>query len=293
MIDCQRIADYFGVVYEGDSDAQTEKMVKDHLESCPACREDFKWYGVTVQALANLEQVAPPNDFLRRVNERIDQNPSPFQSILSQIKNLLNSIPTAPVPVGAASLAFVTVLCFFVYNYATPEVSRLEKTAFEAKSPAQTAPVEVVSLPAQPQVVASAPFAPQAAPFSRAYVPYDGTGRLRSSSVAWRFPTVADQIGADNLTVESPQIELALQTLRDILPGIQGKLIDEQFKGSLGETLVGVIIPSNRYGDLTSALVNHGAVEVGARSQESDSPAPSKVDSRNVRLYIRFTQAPK
>ena len=293
MIDCQRIADYFGVVYEGDSDAQTEKMVKDHLESCPACREDFKWYGVTVQALANLEQIAPPNDFLRRVNERIDQNPSPFQSILSQIKNLLNSIPTAPVPVGAASLAFVSVLCFFVYNYATPEVGQLGKTAVEAKSSAQTAPVEVVSLPAQTQVVASAPFAPQAAPFSRAYVPYDGAGRLRSSSVAWRFPTVADQIGADNLTVESPQIDLALKTLKDILPGIQGKLIDEQFKGSLGETLVGVIIPSNRYGDLTSALVNHGAVEVGARSLESDSPAPAKVDSRNVRLYIRFTQAPK
>ena len=293
MIDCQRIADYFGVVYEGDSDAQTEKMVKDHLESCPACREDFKWYGVTVQALANLEQVAPPNDFLRRVNERIDQNPSPFQSILSQIKNLLNSIPTAPVPVGAASLAFVSVLCFFVYNYSIPEVDKLGNTAFEAKSTAQTAPVEVVSLPAQTQVVASAPFAPQAAPFSRAYVPYDGAGRLRSSSVAWRFPTVADQIGADNLTVESPQIDLALKTLKDILPGIQGKLIDEQFKGALGETLVGVIIPSNRYGDLTSALVNHGAVEVGARSQESDSPAPAKVDSRNVRLYIRFTQAPK
>jgi len=292
-MDCQRIADYFGVVYEGDSDAQTEKMVKDHLESCRACREDFKWYGVTVQALANLEQIAPPNDFLRRVNERIDQNPSLFQSILAQIKNLLNSIPTAPVPVGAASLAFVTVLSFLVYNYSPTEVSQFGKAGFTAQSPVQTAPVEVVSMPAQPQVVASAPFAPQFAPFSRAFVPYDGAGRFASSSVAWRFPTVADEIGADNLTVESPHIDLALKSLKDILPGIQGKLIDEQFKGPFGETLVGVIIPSNRYGDLASALVNHGAVEVGARSQDSDSPAPAKVDSRNVRLYIRFTQAPK
>ena len=29
MMDCERIADYFGAVYEGDSDTQTEKMVKD------------------------------------------------------------------------------------------------------------------------------------------------------------------------------------------------------------------------------------------------------------------------
>ena len=244
--------------------------------------------------MANLEQIAPPNDFLRRVNERIDQNPSHFQSILSQIKNLLNSIPTAPVPVGAASLAFVTVMGFLVYNYAPTEVSQFGTAGFTTKSSAQPSPVEVVSMPAQPQVVASAPFAPQAAPFSHSFVPYDGAGRFGSSSVAWRFPTVADEIGADNLTVESPHIDLALKTLKDILPNIQGKLIDEQVqRGPLGETLVGVIIPSNRYGDLASALVNHGAVEVGARSLESDSPAPARVDSRNVRLYIRFTQAPK
>jgi len=75
MMDCERIADYFGAVYEGDSDTQTEKMVKDHLKSCAACREDFKWYGVTIQALANLEQVAPPNDFLKQLNARIDKKP--------------------------------------------------------------------------------------------------------------------------------------------------------------------------------------------------------------------------
>ena len=112
-----------------------------------------------------------------------------------------------------------------------------------------------------------------------------------STAVSWRFPTVADELGADNLTVESPHIDLALQTLKKILPDIQGKLVDEKFKGVRGETLVGVIIPSNRYGDLATALVNHGAIEVGAQSQES--PAPTKVDSGNVRLYIRFTEAPK
>ncbi len=36
MMDCERITEYFGAVYEGESDARIEKMVKDHLD--PALR---------------------------------------------------------------------------------------------------------------------------------------------------------------------------------------------------------------------------------------------------------------
>lgn len=288
MMDCEWIANQYGAFYEGDSDAQTEKMVKEHLKSCEACREDFKWYGVTIQAMANLEQVAPPNDFLQQLNARIDKTSSPFQSIISQIKNLLNSIPTVPVPVGAVSLAFVTFMAFFVYNYTASETIQLAKSDVTAKREASTPPIELASRNAQPHVVASAPFATQ-----RALVPYDGTGRLGSTTVSWRFPTIADEIGGDNLTVESPRFDIALKNLKDILPDIQGQLIDEKVRWAHGEALVGVIIPCSKYGDLTSALVNHGAVEVGARSPESESPAPTRVDSSNVRLYIRFTQAPQ
>ena len=292
-MDCERVADYFREVYEGDSDTQTEKMVEDHLKSCAACREDFKWYRVTVHALANLERVVPPNDFLEQLNFRIDKNSSLFQSFIFQIKNLLNSAPAVPVPVSAMSLAFVTVCAFLVYSYAPTDFSHGGKTDLSFKSNSQnvTLPSGQVSRPVDSGVVASAPFSPQSSTFSRSFVPYDGPGR--SSAVSWHFPTVADQIGADNLTVESPQVDLALETLRNILPGIHGRLVDERFRNAFGEALVGVIIPSNRYGDLTSALVNHGAIEVGARSLGSESPAPTKVDSRNVRLYIRFTQAPK
>jgi hypothetical protein len=284
MMDCERITEYFGAFYEGESDARIEKMVKDHLRSCAACREDYKWYGVTIQAMANLEQIAPPNDFLIQLNARIDKNSSPLKSIISQIKNLLNSIPTAPVPVGAVSLAFVTIMAIYVYNYSPAETSHQSlQTAVASREASSASQGEVPLRPLQSQMVASAPY-------SRAFAPYTTPG---GSAVSWRFPTVADELGADNFTVESPHVDLALQTLKNLLPDIQGTLVDENLKGSRGEALIGVIIPSNRYGDLATALVNHGAVEVGVRSQGTDSPAPSKLDSGNVRLYIRFTQAPK
>lgn len=60
MMDCERITEYFGLVYDGEADALVEKLVKDHLRSCSACREDYKWYGATIQGMANLEQIAPP-----------------------------------------------------------------------------------------------------------------------------------------------------------------------------------------------------------------------------------------
>ncbi|MGC8659473.1 MAG: anti-sigma factor family protein [Desulfomonilaceae bacterium] len=293
MMDCQRVADYFGAVYEGDSDTETEKMVEDHLKSCEACREDFKWYRVTVHALANLEQVAPPNDFLEQLNLRIDKNTSLFQSLIFQIKNLFISGPIVPIPVSAVSLAFVTMCAFLVYNYSPTDFSLKEKNNLSSNGNSQNVVASADQTPqhVDSRMVASAPFSPQASMLSHPLVPYEGPGR--SSSVSWHFPTVADQIGADNLTVESPQVDLAVETLKNILPDLQGRLVDERFRDAFGEALVGVIIPSSRYGDLTSALVNHGAIEVGARSLGTESPAPTKVDSRNVRLYIRFTQVPK
>ena len=155
----------------------------------------------------------------------------------------MNSIPTAPVPVGAMSLAFVTVCAFLVYNY-SPELSQIGKSGLSLNGTSQNGAItaEPASRPVDHRMVASAPFSSQTAPFSHAYVPYDGPGR--SSAVSWRFPTVADEIGADNLTVESPQIDLALKTLKEILPDIQGKLVDEKFRNAFGEALVAVIIPS-------------------------------------------------
>jgi hypothetical protein len=104
---------------------------------------------------------------------------------------------------------------------------------------------------------------------------------------SYSFPTIADRIGADNLTVESRSVDSAVESLKRILPELQGRLIDEKARLNPGEKVIAVLIPSEAYGHLTTELINHGAVAAGAAGPDI-SQAPAKKEGNNVLLYIRF-----
>ena len=64
MSECERISALFGDVCDDQADGESKRYFDHHLQNCPNCREDLKWYGITVQALTNLDRVPPPSDFL-------------------------------------------------------------------------------------------------------------------------------------------------------------------------------------------------------------------------------------
>jgi hypothetical protein len=100
------------------------------------------------------------------------------------------------------------------------------------------------------------------------------------------FPTIADKLGADNLTVESPTIPQALESLKKILPNINGRIVMEDSASGKEGTIVRVLIPPNAYPDLTTTLIEHGALESGAG--RGVTPPKMMKDQGNVLLHIRF-----
>jgi hypothetical protein len=102
------------------------------------------------------------------------------------------------------------------------------------------------------------------------------------------FRTMADRIGADNLTVESPSVDVAIQSLERMLPNIRGRLVKRMGTAN-GGVVVGVLIPPQAYESLTTELINHGAVEAGAGEEVN---TPLKKEDNSVLLYIRFVKSP-
>jgi hypothetical protein len=299
MSECERISDLFGELHEEQVDTETETVVWKHLHSCPGCREDFKWYGMTVRALTNLERVAPPREFITQLNARLHNAPS--SSFLDFFRNIFSSAPyVLPLPVGVSALALIAVSSFVLYNYSHTDMMpsltayqsfydpgtrsnadpRLAAKGTGAKQPL----MEVSTLMPASETTPSSP-APRL-PLVAKSIP-DSVGS-NIETVSRSFPTIADRIGADNLTVESPSIDQAVESLKRILPNIQGRLVDENSRGHVGEVVVGVMIPSDAYGNLTTELINHGAVAAGMKDSEAKSPAPIKKEGNNVLLYIRF-----
>jgi len=290
-------------VHDERVDPETRATFHKHVEQCPECRDDFKWYGITVQALGNLEETAPPRDFVAQLNGRLEGAVS--RSYLDFFKDLFSSAPLMPVPMGVAALAAVVVVGFFLYNQAVPETVTNPGSHMVAKSTGAQPRAGVKTAGTGSARFQLRTMAPQGllSPASKSPLSHPSTNRPRYSMTAHNalpadsaqsspsFPTLADRIGADNLTVESARVTRALESIKKMLPSIRGKLIEVKPREGMGEIMVGVMIPSKAYGDLTGELINHGAVEAGAGSNVTP-PRLSEDGTKSVYLHIRLLPAP-
>ena len=270
MSDCKRMSDLFGALHDEQLEGEIADGVRRHLSSCAECKEDFKWYGFTIQALAGLEKVSPPKDFLDQFHARCEvSRPLAF---LDSFKNFFSLIPSFPLPVGVTALAVMSVIGLGLYNYdfmygpqsaaSTYSVPRSEA----AVSTKGIGPVRARSHESFP--TASAP----------AYIP-----DMKNPSFPMALPA---RIGTDMLTVESPSIDQAVASLKRILPEIQGKILEEQNR-QVGGTILTVVIPHQAYGHLTTELVHHGAVAVGPNNESTSS---STDDPGAMQLNIHFVR---
>jgi len=66
---------------DGGIRAQDHVGLREHLESCLACREDLDRYRLLGAHLANLEPVAPPADLALKIRMRASQEPAPWSGI--------------------------------------------------------------------------------------------------------------------------------------------------------------------------------------------------------------------
>lgn len=302
MKECEQISDLFWELHEGRVDSHSKRVAVEHLDKCSCCREDFKWYGFTVQALGNMERVSPPEDFMVRLRVGLYDS-TPSSPVRDFFRTMFSSSPSMPLPVGLAALTVIALVGFVLYNNSPLELipTGVAATAVQGSSVASSAGLHVKTVapggrhadqmrPGTTVFNPSSPTSP-AAPANRpqflASKPKTLPNKMTDTGY---YPTVADTVGADNLTVESPSIDIAIESVKRILPNIRGRLVVEKLRPGLGERMLGVVIPSSAYGSLTTELVNHGAVAAGVGT-DVNAPTPSKTDSGNVILYIRFVQA--
>ncbi len=286
MKECARITDLFGKLHDDEADGEIGDLVREHLYNCPGCRERYKWYTLTIQALGSLETASPPGNFVTQLNSRIYSEPSPGP-FANFFRNLFTYSPYMPLPVGVASLFLVAVIGLVVYNSPfMPGVPAAQVVA--TQGPSAGTGVRTPGL--QGEVVAMHTQSGPATPHSIQRHPNPPALPSNPEQTSRpQFPTIADLIGADNLTVESPSVDKALESLKQILPGIQGRLVEKR-DGNPGDVVLAVLIPSDSYGHLTTELIKHGAVAVGVGA-EDNRLSPAQKEGNNVLLYIRFVSS--
>jgi hypothetical protein len=274
MSDCKRMSDLFGALHDEHLEGEIAESVRRHLSSCAECKEDFKWYGFTVQALAGLEKVSPPKDFLVQFHARCDAA-RPF-AFLDSFKSFFSLIPSFPLPVGVTALAVMAVIGLGLYNYDFIYGPQTAASTYSGPK-SEAAPSAKGIGPVRAR--SSESFSTASAP---SYIP-DMARMEKNPAFPMALPA---RIGTDMLTVESPSIDQAVASLKRILPEIQGKILEEQNR-QLGGTVLTVVIPHQAYGHLTTELVHHGAVAVGPRKEATSSATD---DPGAMQLNIHFVR---
>jgi hypothetical protein len=268
MKECKQISELCTDLHEGNLDDSLSQSLYTHMDHCPDCRADFIWYGLTVQALTTVEQLSPPPNFLNELNQKLY---SERFSFFEYIKHILSSTPHLPLPVGVSALAAIVLVGIVVIKNDfmvdhNPFASNLSSTTV-----AKPAPIVVgtQSLPVSARTVSIKPYSPDLMPLQTPFMD-------RSTS---RFPSVAEVMNSD-LTVQTAKAEDAIESLKKVLPGIKGAVLDNQ--GGHGNTVLAVRIPQETYSRLTTELVKHGAVTI------REDQAPSNNSGGDMILYIRF-----
>ncbi len=232
MKESEHVGNLFGELHGSNLDAETEKIVREHLHGCTSCREDYKWYGFTIQALAGLDRVAPPEDFLHQLRSKLYSAP-PSPSYFDFFKNFFSTVPSLPLPVGVTAVVFLVAMGFVVYNQTPVGLATSSVAMRSAHDPVDQA------APGYPKQVTGQTSAERIPSFPK--IPLNQLAmtlpRHPGASVASlkSMPTVADRIGADNLTVESRSINQAVESVKQILPDIRGSLVEEMSKAGFNE----------------------------------------------------------
>ncbi len=288
MKECNLICGSFLAIQDGDSGEELRKETASHFRRCNQCRDEFAWYEFAVKAMTAIERVEPPKDFLRQLNHKLDQLRPP--SYLDHIRDFFSfNTPRLPIPVGVGALVVCGLLALVLYN----QGPFLNPSELWSNMPSEhTASSVVHNKGLHPEQRAIEEGIAAVAPgFTEPSLNPKSMGSRKlligtPKTLTFKGPTIADIVGADNLTVESLATDSAVESLKRTLARLNGRVLQEQLTPADGDVLLGVSIPSDAYGEMNTELINHGAVISGAGV---DVHPPAK-DNDHVKVYIRFTK---
>jgi hypothetical protein len=71
-MECEKIRERFSSLIEGDLSPSEEKMIKEHLSSCPECQKNFETFKKTMNWLHSVEELEAPEGFLTEIYQKME-----------------------------------------------------------------------------------------------------------------------------------------------------------------------------------------------------------------------------
>ena len=229
-------------VYEECSESEM-KLFKEHLESCEKCRAEFELACQVKNAMHEMNNITPPADFSKLVNERLDKEVS-----TPKVRGFMKP-GYRKYSAVAACLVLAAVMGAERFDFTKAPVIDSSIVSEEGLQPV-TEPdsTEVVSAPVQENAeesIASTPNAPSVKPAkARPAAPakQNAAGQV-AAPVATKMPEIPSHLNPENQTVLASSVEKTYEisgvSLEDV--PVKKRNLEEEF-ALLENTKTGVIV---------------------------------------------------
>jgi hypothetical protein len=122
-MDCEKVRDQFSSLWEKDLMPSEEKIVREHLSSCPECQKEFERFAKTMGWLHSAEEVEVPEGFLHELYKKMDERKNVPRVEKSRRK--WSIFPTSfKLPAQAVAMVAIVFLVLYLTKMMPMEVSR-------------------------------------------------------------------------------------------------------------------------------------------------------------------------
>jgi hypothetical protein len=112
-MDCEKVRDRFSSLWEKELSPFDEKIIKEHLSSCPECQKEFKQFEKTMQWLHSVGDVEVPDGFLPGLYKKMEERKEITSAEKSGKRWLSFPLPLK-LPVQAAAMVAVIFLVLYL-----------------------------------------------------------------------------------------------------------------------------------------------------------------------------------
>lgn len=136
-MDCKNVRDRFSSLWEKELMPSEEKIVREHLSSCPECQKEFERFEKTMGWLRSVGDVEVPEGFLPELYKKMEERKgaTPGEKARGRWFNFPLSLK---LPVQAVAMVAIVFLVLYLTKMMPMEVYRLK----EAKQPPPSLSIE-------------------------------------------------------------------------------------------------------------------------------------------------------
>lgn len=67
-MNCEEVRILFTELYDNDLNQKMTSVVKEHLSSCPECKDEYKTFKKSLKVLKKIKLLEPPRSYLYEIN---------------------------------------------------------------------------------------------------------------------------------------------------------------------------------------------------------------------------------